>query len=116
LNIDEYAERFAEVMKWVWENIGQRVGENSKEMAEKQHSRTYREFKEYNVGDFFYSKRAPKRFHKDEKDEMLYKLNAKLQNRWTGPYIIVKKISPVLYEADVHNQKKVVLAVNMRPY
>jgi transposase InsO family protein len=116
LNIDEYAERFAEVMKWVWENIGQRVGDNSKEMAEKQHPRTYREFKEYNVGDFFYSKRVPKRFHKDEKDEMLYKLNAKLQNRWTGPYIIVKKISPVLYEADVHNQKKVVHAVNMRPY
>ena len=103
-------------MKWVWNNVGKRVVENSEDMVQKQHPRTFREFKEYNVGDFFYSKRIAKRFYKDEKDEQLYKLNAKLQYRWTGPYIITKKISPVLYEADVHNQKKMVHAVNMRPY
>jgi hypothetical protein len=103
-------------MQWVWRNMGQRVVENSGEMAQKQHPRTHREFKEYNVGDFFYSRRVPKRFYKDEKDESLFKLNAKLQPRWTGPYIITKKFSPVLYEADVHNQKKTVHAVNMRPY
>jgi hypothetical protein len=113
--MEEYAEKFSEVMQWIWKNVGVQVVDNSEEMARKQHPRTHMEFKEYNVGDFFYTRRVAKRFYKDNIDEQVYKLNAKLQCRWTGPYIITKKISPVLYEADVHNEKRMVHAVNMRP-
>jgi hypothetical protein len=116
LNVNEYAKNFAEVMDWIWKYNSERVVNNSKEMKNKQHPRTFLEFKEYNEGDYFYSRRIPKRFSKDEEERMLHKIKAKLQNRWTGPYRIVKKISPVLYEADVHNGVKRVHAVNMRPY
>ena len=85
-------------------------------MKAKQHPRTFLEFKEYSVGDYFYSRRIPKRFYKDDEEKLLHKIKAKLQNRWVGPYRITKKISPVLYEADVHNSVKRVHAVNMRPY
>jgi len=114
--VSEYGERFAEVMHWVWNNNAERVVSNSKEMLEKQHPKTHLIFKEYAVGDFFYLKRIPKRFYIDEKDEIRYKLNAKLQYRWTGPYIVTKKVSPVLYESDIHNKRKMVHAVNMRPF
>jgi hypothetical protein len=85
-------------------------------MKDKQHPKTYLQFKEYEVGDYFYHKRIAKRFYKDATDEQLYKLNSKLQDRWTGPYYITKKITPVLYEADVHNKMRRVHAINMRPY
>jgi len=116
MNIDEYAEDFAEVMDFVWKYNGKRVVENSGEMVVKQHPKTHLIFKEYSVGDYFYSKRIPKRFYKDALDEQLYKITAKLQNRWTGPFRITKKISPVLYEADIHNKMKRVHAINIRTY
>jgi hypothetical protein len=83
-------------------------------MKTKQHPISHLEFKEYEVGDFFYQKRIANRFYKNDTDEVIHKLNAKLQYRWTDPYIITKKLSPVVYEADVHNKKKIVHAVNMR--
>jgi hypothetical protein len=61
-DIGEYGENFSEVMNWVWQNMGVKVVQNSKEMANNQHPRTHLQFKEYNVGDFFYHKRIPKRF------------------------------------------------------
>ena len=39
----------------------------------------------------------------------------KLRERWTGPFRIVKVISPILYHADVHGVVKRVHAVNMKP-
>ena len=103
-------------MRWVWQNNGEKVRDNSEHMLEKQHPKTHLIFKEYEAGDYCYTRRIPKRFYKDELDEKLYKLNSKLQYRWTGPYLITKKVSPVLYEADMHNEKKMVHAVNMRPF
>jgi transposase InsO family protein len=112
----EYSQQFTEVMRWVWKYAAQRVVENSKSMKTRQHPVSHLEFKEYEVGDFFYQKRISKRFYKNDADEVIHKLNAKLQYRWTGPYIITKKLSPVVYEADVHNKKKIVHAVNMRRF
>ena len=105
-DINEYAKNFEEVMDQIWKYNSERVVNNSKEMKSKQHPRTFLEFKEYEVGDYFYSLRIPKRFYKDEDERMLHKIKAKLQNRQTGPYRIIKKISPVLYEEDVHNAMK----------
>ena len=45
LDLDDYSNKFAEVMKWVCNNIGNRV-EISEEMGHKQHPRNHREFKE----------------------------------------------------------------------
>ena len=45
----------------------------------------------------------------------MFKLTYKLQERWTGPFQLVKVISPILYDADVHGVVKRVHAVNMKP-
>jgi hypothetical protein len=111
-----YGEHFGEVMEWVWKNIGEKVVQNSKVMKALQHPKTHLTFKEYEIGEFFFHRRIAKRFYKDAWDEKVHKLNAKLQYRWTGPYIITNKVSPVLYEADIHDVKKMVHAINMRPY
>jgi hypothetical protein len=102
-------------MDWIWKNMGERVVKNSQLMKERQHSAIHLIFKEYKEGDYFYHRRIPKRFHKSKKDEKLHKLNAKLQFRWTGPFIVVKKVNPVLYEEDMHNVSTMVHAMNMRP-
>jgi transposase InsO family protein len=114
--ISEYGQEFSSVMHWIWSNVGLRVVKNSQTMKARQHPVTHLQYKEYKVGDYFFHRRIAKRFYTDELDEKVYKLNAKLQYRWTGPYIITKQINPVLYEADVHNVMKVVHAVNMRPF
>jgi transposase InsO family protein len=114
--VEEYGVQFSDVMEWIWKNVGDRVVQNSKVMKERQHPATHLQFKEYEVGDYFYHRRIAKRFYKDDLDEKIYKLNAKLQYRWTGPFRIIKKILPVLYEADIHNKITIVHAVNMRPF
>ena len=82
-------------MRWIWSNVGLRVVKNSKVMKARQHPVTHLQYKEYKVGDYFFHRRIAKRFYTDELDEKVYKLNAKLQYRWTGPYIITKQINPV---------------------
>ena len=42
-------------------------------------------------------------------------INKKLQAKWTGPYTITKKFSPVLYEAIINQAPRVVHALNMKP-
>jgi len=50
--VSEYGEKFAEVMKWAWQNNGERVRDNSENMLVKQHPKTHLIFKEYEVGDY----------------------------------------------------------------
>jgi transposase InsO family protein len=114
--VAEYGEQFSEVMDWLWKNIGEKVVQNSKKMKDNQHPRDYLQFKEYEVGHYFYHRRIAKRFYKNELDEKVYKLNAKLQYRWTGPFRILEKINAVLYKADIHGKSTMVHAINMRPF
>jgi hypothetical protein len=71
-------------------------------------------FKPYEVGDYFMLRRTPKRFLRGKK-KTVFKLTYKLQHRWTGPFVITKVISPILYDAYVHGITKRVHAVNMKP-
>jgi transposase InsO family protein len=115
-DLNEYIQSFNNVMTNVWADTSHQILRNSKTMLQKQHPRDHLQYKEYKIGEFFFARRVPRRFYKNPFNEKVYKLNAKLQNRWTGPFIITKVISPVVYEADIHNTKKMVHAVNMRPY
>jgi hypothetical protein len=42
-------------------------------------------------------------------------ISASLQHRWTGPYKITKKFSPVTYETVINNVTRVVHALHMKP-
>ena len=45
-----------------------------------------------------------------------YKISMKLVERYEGPYVIVKKINPVLYEANIEGKLKRVHAIHMKPF
>jgi len=115
-DLHDYVQSFNNVMTNVWADTSHQILRNSKVMLQKQHPKGSLQYKEYKVGEFFFARRVPRRFYKNPFNEKVYKLNAKLQHRWTGPFIVTKVISPVVYEADIHNNRKMVHAVNMRPY
>jgi hypothetical protein len=72
-------------------------------------------FVPYEVGDYFMRKKQPKRTYIDLKTRERGKITAKLQYRWTGPYRIIRQLSPVLYDAMVHGKELRVHAINMKP-
>ena len=78
------------------------------------HPRKHRQFEEYKKGTFCFLKRVPRRDYMDWKEKIRYKLSAKLQSRFTGPYLIVRQLSPVLYVAIVDSKEKTIHTVNMK--
>ena len=73
-------------------------------------------FRPYQAGDFFYHKTIPRRFYRSTKHETWVKISRKLQFKYTGPFPIVEVKSPVLYVALIHGVRKMVHAINMKPY
>jgi hypothetical protein len=74
------------------------------------------EFIEYEVGQKFMLVRRPISEFKSIDDEQAYKISMKLVERYEGPYVITKKICPVLYEANVEGVLKRVHAIHMKPF
>jgi transposase InsO family protein len=106
------AERHAETMRWVWNYVGKRVDKNVEVMQkEPKHPLPYVEFE---VGDYVFLRSVPKRFYRDLKEKKRYLITRKLQMRWIGPYRIVSKFNPVLYQVDINDKLKTIHAVNMK--
>ena len=111
-NLSEYALRLAQTLQFIWNYVGQRVTDNV-DVYNKRPKEPL-QFKPYHVGDYFMMKRVPKAYLRGKRKQV-FKLTYKLQERWTGPFRIVKVISPILYDADIHGVIKRVHAVNMKP-
>ena len=46
----------------------------------------------YELGQYVFVRRIPRRFYKDQQENVKYHINLKLQPiRWTGPYRIIQK-------------------------
>jgi hypothetical protein len=73
-------------------------------------------FKELKVGQMVYQKSIPKLKYKYYLDKKEYALSKKLQFRFRGPYIITRKLSPVVYQIQRENNKlKTVSIMNLKP-
>jgi hypothetical protein len=70
----------------------------------------------YQVGDRFYMKRKPHTYfiHYADKSRSKRKVSYKLQRRFTGPYTITRRFSPVLYEAIIDGKAQTVHALKMQ--
>jgi hypothetical protein len=95
--------------------VGKGVGEYNEESGAKGRKLRTNPYREYAPGDMFYRKRNPMREFKSETDKEKYKIARKLQARWEGPYRIVRRLNPVLYETEVEGKKVTVHAINMKP-
>jgi len=74
------------------------------------------EFVEYKTGDKFFRTRRPVSTFKSADEKDAWKISMKLLERYEGPYQIIRKISPVLYDADVDGKEVRVHANNMKPF
>ena len=95
--------------------MGGAIHRNKTNVEEMQHRK--REpllFKEFIEGDYVFMKYIPRRFYRDDVRKKRYKLSRKLQIRYVGPYRIIKKFSPVLYQVDINNKLKTVHAINLK--
>ena len=74
------------------------------------------EFVEYKPGDRFFRVRRPVSRFKSVDEEKAWKISMKLMERFEGPYVIIRKINPVLYDAEVDGKEVRVHASNMKPF
>jgi transposase InsO family protein len=74
------------------------------------------EFVEYEIGQRFMLVKRPVSEFKSSDEEQAYKITMKLVERYEGPYVIVKKINPILYDANIEGNIKRVHAIHMKPY
>jgi hypothetical protein len=110
--LSKYAEDMVMVMQNIWLTVGETVARSVQTMN--RIPRTHLQFQPYSVGEYFYHRYVPKSFLKTKKEQKHFKLSIKLQNRWSGPFRIMRVISPVIYEADIHGTLKKVHAINMK--
>ena len=74
------------------------------------------EFVEYDVGQKFMRVRRPITSFKSAEEQEEWKISSKLLERYEGPYEIIRKISPVLYDANIDGVETRVHATNMKPF
>lgn len=72
-------------------------------------------YTEYKVGDKFFRKRNPVRSFRSVTEKRRYKLTAKLQARFDGPYIVKERVNAVVYVANIGGEDIRIHAVNMKP-
>jgi hypothetical protein len=111
--LEQYAEDLRATLLATWEVTSEKVGKNTETFNRV--PREHLSFKPYEIGQFVFIKAIPKRFYSEGYKKKKHKLSSKLQYRYVGPYRIIRRLSEVLYEADIHNEVKRIHAVNMKP-
>jgi hypothetical protein len=108
----EMVRRTKEVQAWCWHYAAHKVSNNTVKFNRVPLERL--PFKPYEAGDYFYLRVVPKRLYKNELEEKAHQVSAKLQFRYTGPYMVHEQLSPVLYSAYIHGKLKRCHAINMK--
>ena len=112
--LTEYVKDIVRTLRTTWDYISHRVDGNHIRMNTIPRKRL--EYREYEVGDEIYVKVRPRRIYKSLIDEEKYQIASKLQMRYEGPYIVIGKINPVLFEVKGNGEDSFrVSAVNMKP-
>jgi hypothetical protein len=113
-DLDEYVEGLVMELRDCWENVYLQLIENQNDIVSDK-PRLPRVFKEFEVGDYVYRKVIPKSTYRYYLDQKEYKIIKKLQHRFTGPFKIVEKYSPVRYAIEEEGQIKQFHALNLKP-
>jgi hypothetical protein len=100
----------------VWDSATLRKPVELKRMREGQKPIRHLQFAEYKVGDYAMIANTPKSQNIGWVDAKFRKLNLKLQPRYSGPYLITYRLSPVVYVLQVDGFGINVHATNMKPF
>ena len=102
-----------EMMRYIWEEIATKLTTVNVDRFN-QIPREPLTFIPYEVEEFAYIKRIPRKYYKTKEETERYVSSRKLQYRYAGPYLIVKKNSDVSYMLDIHGEKRSIHAINMK--
>lgn len=107
IEIERYFGNLILAMMLIWEAVGEENLQKTEHYNKSLGIDVDKDIKSYEPGQYVFVKRVPRRFYKDQQENIKYHINFKLQPiRWTGPYRILERISPVLYVLDFHNTRK----------
>ena len=107
IEIEGYFGKLMLAMMLIWEAAGEEILHKTEHYNKVIGTHIDNVIKQYEIGQYVFVRRLPRRFYKDQKENVKYHINLKLQPvRWTGPYRLLHKISPVLYTLDFHNTAK----------
>ena len=104
---------FVKNMEESWNHISEKVFADSLH-----HNTVIRKplvFKEYEIGQNFYLIYRPRTVLNDPETKEAHKISRKLLERYVGPYKVIRKISPVQYDAEIDGEVVRVHATNMKP-
>ncbi len=113
-NLDKYVINLRDSLLIAWDSICGNAW-TDKTIKYNQVPKKRLPFVEYVKDQLFYLKKIPRRFYRDLVEEENYQLSSKLQERFTGPFRIVERLTPVTYRAQIHGSTKTVHAINMKP-
>ena len=112
-HVEGYVNGLVAALECAWQYA---VGKSEKNFLRFNEPPKYkRKFVEYEPGQKFMRQRMPVYEFKSADDQVAYQLNAKLQTRYDGPHKVIRKLSPVLYEAEIDGVEKRISAINMKP-
>jgi len=123
---EEYVTKLANTLQMGWELAGVRKPDEVAEFNKT--TRTRLPFKEYQVGQRFYLRSVPaataaadplitphpKDPTKTKSKAQKVNICSALQHRWTGPYKVHKKFSPVIYSTIINGVERTVHASHMK--
>ena len=99
----------------IWEAVGEEILQKTEHYNKVIGTDVTTEIKSYEPGQYVFVRRIPRRFYKDQQENIKYHINFKLQPiRWTGPYRILERTSPVLYILDFHNTRKKIHIIHLK--
>ena len=111
-----YVNNLVRALTNVWDAAASTKPVELRRMREGQKPIRHLQFAEYKVGDYAMIANTPKSQNIGWVDAKFRKLNLKLQPRYSGPYLIVKRVSPVVYTLQVDGFDVNVHATNMKPF
>ena len=100
----------------VWDAAASTKPAELQRMREGQKPVRHLQFAEYKVGDYAMIANTPKSQNIGWVDAKFRKLNLKLQPRYSGPYLITRRLSPVVYVLQVDGFDTNVHATNLKPF
>jgi len=129
-DIDSYMSRLTEVMINLWDRAAKHIEHNHEQRDNRAapppdnepRVRKERYFKPYEENDRFMFESIPKRYliqnidpeNNNANERVRLKINAKLQPKYTGPYVISKVLNPTTYIANIDGKETRVHAQRMK--
>ena len=118
--LPEYVENLAVVMIAVWEALGLSVYENGLRMKKQQAKGRQLRMHQYAVGDWVMAKSVPKGSFVSEvvidKKKQKTKIRAALQDRYRGPYKVVRIISEKTIVCVINGKEQHMAYKNLKPF